>query len=93
MAPQEVYVIPDTADTADESVWIRPQSIADLVVDAVLEATDYEPEDIEPLETYVDHADLRALLDADESAPLSFQLEACEVTVHSSGDVDVAQID
>lgn len=82
----EHYVIPEGA--GDE--WVRPQPVEDLVVDAVLEATDYDEDDLDALSSYVDLGELVAVFDDDTDATdLSFRMEDHDVTVHHTGEVDV----
>lgn len=86
MNPGEHYVIP--AGGGDE--WVRPQPVDELVVDAVLEDTDYDEGELESLSSYVGLDELVALFEDDTDATdLSFTVEDHNVTVHHTGDVDV----
>jgi len=86
MTSEEHYVIPGSA--GDE--WVRPQPVDEIVIDAVLDATDYETDDLDSLSAYVDLDDLVAVF-ADDTDPndLSFTIEDHDVTVRHTGDVDV----
>ncbi|WEL22727.1 HalOD1 output domain-containing protein [Halorhabdus sp. BNX81] len=86
MSMGDRYIIPESA--GDE--WVRPQPVDELVVDAVLENTDYDEDDLDSLSSYVDIEALVELFDDDTDATdLSFSVEDHEVTVHHTGDVDV----
>lgn len=91
MSPGDLYVIPDSAEEAgDDETWIQPQSIDEVVIDALLDATEYEADDIDSLREYVDYDELAALFEEDASDDtLSFPVEDHEVTVHQSGEVEV----
>lgn len=80
------YVIPAGAD--DE--WVRPQPVDELVVDAVLDSTDYDEDELDPLSSYVDLDELVGLFaDDTDATDLSFTVEDHDVTVHHTGDIDV----
>lgn len=86
MNPGERYVIPESAGEE----WVRPRPVGELVVDAILESTDYDEDDLEPLSSYVDPEELVALFGTETDATeLSFSVESYDVTVHHTGDVDV----
>ncbi|CCQ33971.1 hypothetical protein HLRTI_002030 [Halorhabdus tiamatea SARL4B] len=86
MTSEEHYVIPGSA--GDE--WVRPQPVDELVVDAVLDATDYEADELDPLSSYVDLDELVAVFaDETDATDLSFTVEDHDVTVHHTGDIDV----
>lgn len=90
MSPGDRYVIPSSAKDADGESWIQPRSVEEIVIDAVIEATDCDAADLEPLETYVDNDALTAVFDDEsEETSLTFELESSAVTIHSTGDVDV----
>ncbi|WP_229770457.1 HalOD1 output domain-containing protein [Halorhabdus sp. CBA1104] len=87
MCPGDRYVIPDGAD---EDSWIHPRAIDTLVFDAIAAATDTDPAALDPLAEYVDQAALASVFDdTDGATECSFTVEAYDVTVHRSGDVDV----
>lgn len=86
MTSEEHYVIP--ASVGDE--WVRPQSVDEFVVAAVLESADYDEDELDPLSSYVDLDELVALFaDDTDATDLSFTVEEHDVTVHHTGDVDV----
>ena len=94
MSPGDLYVIPSSAEKTDEETWIQPRSVEEIVIDAVIEATDHDASDLNPLETYVDSDALAAVFDEEGAvASVSFELEDSVVTIHSSGDVDVQPSD
>jgi hypothetical protein len=89
MCPRELYVIPDNTDE-DEGAWIQPRSVEGIVFDAIAEATDYGPDDLDPLAEYVDQAALASLFDdTDDASELTFAVEEYDVTLHRSGDVEI----
>lgn len=92
MSPHDQYVIPDRPDHSEEATWIQPRPVKELIFDAVLDVSDSEATDLPPLEESVDHDALRSLFGEQATNSLTFQLEDCEVTVHSSGTVDVERV-
>ena len=80
----EVYIMTGAGDEE----WVSPTPARTAITDAVTEATSVADGDIDDLETYVDPADLRAVLDSDEDE-ITFSVEDHDVTVTSGGDIDV----
>ncbi|WP_136688734.1 HalOD1 output domain-containing protein [Halorhabdus amylolytica] len=90
MCPEDLYVIPDEAEEGGTGeVWIQPRSVDEIVIDAILEATEYDAADLDPLGEYVDYDSLGSLFDDADLETLSFEVDTYEVTVHQSGAVDV----
>lgn len=85
-ADAELYIVQDRGGGGTE--WVRPTPVEQTVTDALTEATGLTAADLDPLETYVDPADLRAALRATDGT-ITFPVEDYEVTVHSSGRVTV----
>jgi len=82
----EYYVIPEGAD--DE--WVRPQPVDDLVLDAVIEHSEYDEDELDGLSSYIDLDELVALFEDDtDTTDLSFAVEDLDVTVYETGEVDV----
>jgi hypothetical protein len=90
----EVYMLrpdEDVTDEDEEETWVSPQPASEVIIDAVAEAVDEDPDEFDALEEYVDLEDLAELFsgDEDETANISFAVEGHDVTVHRSGEVDV----
>lgn len=84
MASREVYIMQDTDDE-----WVQPTPARVAIREAVTSATDLEADDLGDLEEYVDIEELRSVLDADDATELSVQIEGYDVTIHTSGEIDV----
>ena len=93
MCLDDLYIIPDEAEREEtDGAWIQPRSIDDIVVDAILETTDYEVRDLDQLSAYVDDETLASLFDdGTDLETLSFEVDGYKVTVNQSGAVDVAE--
>lgn len=78
-----VYIIRDAGDE-----WVNPTPADEAIVDAVTAATDLSPDDVDDVEAYVDPAEFRTLFEGD-STSLTFTVEGYEITVDSTGDIDV----
>lgn len=92
----ELYILrPDEdVDPEGEESWVSPQPASEVILQTVAEEVDEDGDDYEPLGTYVDLDDLAALFDStDGAATLSFEVEGHDVTVHRSGDIEVATAD
>jgi len=88
----EVYMLrPDEDEGDDDETWVTPQPASEVIIEAVAEATDDDPDEFDDLEEYVDVDELAALFDAEEDSDdsLTFEVEDHEVTVDESGDVTV----
>ncbi|WP_276273857.1 HalOD1 output domain-containing protein [Haloarcula litorea] len=81
-----VYLI--RGDEDDE--WVSPEPAGEVIADAVVDATDLDVADLEPIESYADADALRAVLGDGDRESLSFDVEGHEVTVTGDGDVSVA---
>ncbi len=93
MCPDDLYVIPDVAEGGGED-WIQPRSVDEIVIDAILDATEYEAGDLDPLGEYVDDDSLGSLFDDEtDLETLSFEVDPYEVTVHQSGAVDIVAVE
>lgn len=79
----ETYIIRDAGDE-----WVNPIPADEAIVDAVTSATDLTPADIDDIDTYVDSAEFSTLFDG-ATTTLTFTVEGYEVTVDSTGDIDV----
>lgn len=91
MVPGELYVIP--ADVSDGEEWLQPRPVEELVVDAIVDATEYDADDLDPLAEYVEYESLASLFDGtDEAETVSFDVEGCEVTISAAGDVEVVEV-
>jgi hypothetical protein len=69
--------------------WERPTPAGQAVADAVADATDLDRGELDELDSYVDPADLRALVAAGDGT-LTFTVEGREVTVDGAGDIRVS---
>jgi len=90
----EVYMLrPDEEEDDEEEAWVTPQPASEVIIDAVAEEADEDPEEFDDLEEYVDVNDLADLFDheddGDGDESLTFDVEDYEVTVHRSGNVTV----
>jgi hypothetical protein len=74
-------------DGADE--WVSPEPAGAVITDAIVAATELTAEDVGEIETYVDTAELRAVIGDGEEAAVTFAVEGHEVTVTADGDVEV----
>ena len=90
MCAGTLYVIPDDGEGDDGEMWIQPRSIDEIIIDALLEETDYDADALDPLGEYVEYDRLVSLFDDEtELESLSFEVETYEVHVHQSGTVDI----
>lgn len=80
-----VYMI--RGETADE--WVRPAPAEEVIVEAVVEASELDADEIDDLATYVDTDDLAAVVNGSDES-LTFEVEGHDVTVTGDGDVAVA---
>jgi len=85
-ADADLYIVQNRGGGGKE--WIRPIPVEQTVTDALTEATGLDAAELDPLETYVDSGDLRAILRA-TGGTITFPVENYEVTVHSNGRVSV----
>lgn len=79
----DTYIIRDAGDE-----WVNPIPADEAIVDAVTSATALTPVDIDDIDTYVDPAEFSTLFDGGTKT-LTFTVEGHEVTVDSTGDIDV----
>ncbi|MFB6202763.1 MAG: HalOD1 output domain-containing protein [Halorhabdus sp.] len=94
MCPGDLYVIPDDTAGDNGETWIQPQSVEEILIDAILDATAYDAENLDPLGEYVEYDSLEALFDDDTDVEtLSFAVDTYEVTVQESGAVEVVEIE
>jgi hypothetical protein len=73
----------------EDGEWERPIPARDAIRDAVVAATDLEETDIDELDTYLDPARLRDLLEGDGEHTRTFRIEGTEVTVTADGEITV----
>ncbi|MBX0322842.1 hypothetical protein EGH21_07335 [Halomicroarcula sp. F13] len=85
-----VYMIRGGAAGEGSDEWVSPEPAADVIVDAVVAATDLDRDDVDAIESYVDAADLRAVVGDGDRERISFEVAGHEVTVTADGDVTVA---
>ncbi|MDT3433549.1 HalOD1 output domain-containing protein [Haloarcula sp. 1CSR25-25] len=69
--------------------WVSPEPASDVIVDAVIEATDLAADDIDALDTYVDSESLRAVVARGTTESLTFAVEGYDVTITADGEVAV----
>jgi hypothetical protein len=79
----DTYIIRDAGDE-----WVNPIPADEAIVDAVTSATDLTPADVDDIDTYVDPVEFSTLFDG-ATTTLTFTVEGHEVTVDSTGDIDV----
>lgn len=78
----------------DQSWGVR--SVSTSVVQTVAQATNREPDELEPLYDVVDPDALDALFEGDDASArvrVVFTYEGYQVTVSGAGDVEVATVD
>lgn len=80
-----VYLLQDDADDG----WASPVPADEVIIDAVLTATDLTADDIDDIDRYVDDAALRRVT-TEGGEPETFTIEGYTVTVSADGEVDVA---
>lgn len=97
MSAQEgdVYILRSdegSESTESEGGWVSPRPASEVILESVVEHVDKTRDEFEELKEYVDLDDLATLFTSNEDADdtLSFDIEGHEVTVHRSGEVDVA---
>jgi len=73
-----------------EDEWVSPAPARDVIVEAVVEASDLAADDVDELGTYVDVDDLAAVVDGTEEA-LTFTVEGHDVTVTGDGEIRVEE--
>ena len=89
-AKEDLYVLAPGESGDDSEGWVSPRPIGEAVVSTVAAETDLEADDVDDVETYVDIADVAALLDAEgDTETLSFDVEGHDVIVDASGHVRV----
>jgi len=91
----EVYILrpDDEAPEDDEEAWVSPQPADEAILGAVAEAVDADVDEFDDLGEYVDLDDLAALFGGDDDEgpeDVTFDIDDHEVTVHRSGEIDVA---
>jgi len=74
----------------DADGWVSPEPAAAVISEALFDATGLTSEDIDPIDTYVDAAQLRSVVGDGSSDTITFDVEGNEVTVTADGDVTVA---
>lgn len=79
-----VYMI--RGETADE--WVSPVPAEEVIVEAVVEVSDLDADEIDDLATYVDIDELAAVVNGGDES-LTFEVEGHDVTVTGDGDVAV----
>ena len=80
-----VYIM----SSSEDEEWVSPTPARTAITDAVTDATELSEDEIGDLETYVERATLRAVLDG-EDEDVTFDVEGHNVTVTTDGDIDVA---
>jgi hypothetical protein len=68
--------------------WVSPVPVSRAVTDALADATALSTDDVDDLDSYVDPAALRTVLDG-EGESVTFAVEGHQVTVHGDGAVTV----
>ena len=92
MPENELYVLSAGTTADDDESWVRPRPIATALTEVIVGETDLEKDDLDDIDEYVDRDDVATLLEegaADGSDTVTFTVEDHEVTVDSSGHVDV----
>ena len=81
-----VYMIRGNED--DE--WVSPEPAEAVITEALFDATDLTEDDIDYIGSYVDAAQLRAVVGDGDDDTITFDVEGNEITVTAGGDVTVA---
>jgi len=74
----------------DGDEWLSPEPAEAVITEAVFDATDLTSEDIDPVDTYVDTSELRAVVGDGRDDSITFDIEGNTVTVTAGGDVSIA---
>ncbi|WP_254273031.1 hypothetical protein [Haloarcula marina] len=83
-----VYMLP--GDPEGDEEWVSPEPADDVITAAVLRETPLTEADVDAIASYVDEADLRAVVGEGESESITFEVEGHDVTVTAENDVTVA---
>ena len=76
-------------DAWDADGWASPVPAATAITDAIVAATELTAGDLETLDSYVDSAELGAVLSQREDAEMTFAVEGHAVTVSGDGAITV----
>lgn len=80
----DVYIMQE----GDEGEWVNPRSARSLILEALEDDADVDPDDVDDLGEYVDWDELRDVFDGD-AEDVTFEVEGTDVTVEEDGDIDV----
>ena len=80
----DVYIMRE----GDDGEWVSPRPALEVISEAIADSTDLDDGDLEDLESHVDMAALRGVLNGDDGE-LAFEIEDVEVTVDGDGQVEV----
>jgi len=81
----EVYIMRE----GEEGEWVNPTPASVAILEAVVDATDLDEDDLDGFEGAVDWDELRAVLESEDDA-VTFDVEDAEVTVSADGSIEVA---
>lgn len=84
MSSEVVYIMQKTDDE-----WVQPTPAHVAIGEAIVGATDVEETDLDGIADALDSAKLRRVLDAEEPDELTVAVAGHDVTIHSSGAIDV----
>jgi hypothetical protein len=80
----DVYIMRE----GEDGEWVSPRPALEVITEAIADSTDMDEGEIEDLESHVDTAALRGVLNGDDGE-VSFEFEDLEVTVDGAGEVAV----
>lgn len=79
----QVYILAE-----GDGEWVTPTAAGSLISRRLAAETHLQPDDVDGLDTYVDPADLRAVLAGDAEA-ITVDVEGVAVTVDETGSVEI----
>lgn len=80
----DVYIMQE----GDDGKWVNPTSARSLILEALEENGDVDPDDVEDLGEYVDWDELRDVFEGD-AEDVTVDVDGTEVIVDQDGDIQV----
>lgn len=80
----DVYIMQE----GEDGEWVNPTSARSLILEALEDDGDVDPDEVEDLGEYVDWDELRDVFDGD-AEDVTFEVEDVNVTVDEDADIDV----
>lgn len=79
-----LYIMQET-----DAEWVSPTPARTAIAEAVTAATDLTEDDLQELDAYIEHEELRTLLDGD-TGKRTFTVEGYDVTITARGEITVS---